>query len=116
MARKRDKTEEGIKLVAGLLMLAALGIGGIAHFAEALLSLIWFLVLLAVALGAIWLLVAAIRRQRSHSPMTSLQFLVAAGPVTTAAAPPVVAAAAPRSTQALLRQIDWYQFEKVIGR
>lgn len=95
-------------MVGGLLMLAALGIGGIAHFAQPLLSLIWFLVILAAALGAIWVLVAAIRRRRSQTPAAPRQ--------PTFTAPLVVTAPAPPSTQALLRQIDWYQFEKVIGR
>jgi hypothetical protein len=134
--RKRDRTwdnaELAIRLGVGLLILAALSIGGVTGFAQALggiLRLALVAVFSACALGLLFLLVRAGVRARRESrsslhqapagwpdlaakPVVRAQYTggVEPAPPTTSAAEPFVWSAS--NIRSALDEIDWYQFEK----
>jgi Restriction endonuclease/Topoisomerase DNA binding C4 zinc finger len=92
-----------------LLLLCALGIGGLAHFTEVLVVLVIGILVLAVGVGVIFLLWRSGTRGASGSV-----FAPDAAPIRNASKPAPRVPAGP--SVAALRAIDWYQFEQLIAR
>lgn len=123
--RSADRVEAFVRLAIGLLMLAALAIGGIAGFAKALQGLVALLVISALALGIVALVVIlGVRLYRQRQMGLSRAGSVAGNPSSGPSPsfqteisracdrPPKPSAWKTTSVRRALDEIDWYQFEK----
>lgn len=128
MARRRrnreiDRAKLVVKGIVGLLILIALGTGGVVGFGERLLAL-FQLVLVGIAFLAVCTIAFFVVRKLSRRGSTAIPTREV--PATGPSGPPIVnvtppAAATPRystpsgtpeTVKTALGEIDWYQFEK----
>ncbi len=121
--RKDRQLEAGIKAVVGLFLLVALGIGGVAHFVPVLITLVSWVLGLALLGGLVYLSYRFYRGRgvRTHlhtAPPRSNPAPFASTVQQPAAAPsqpvhsPAPTSWSQQKIETALGEIDWFQFEK----
>jgi restriction system protein len=116
-SRSDAQAENLVKLVVVLFCLAALGIGGLAHFSEALIGLIKLVgmaALIVAVLAVAWFVIR--HRSRASAPVSGSEGVAKWETISRSRLAPSEQAVADRlPTVESLREIDWYQFEKLVA-